>query len=301
MKRAIIIVLLVVLVFSLCSCGESLKLGEEVFVLSNSPFLYSSYKPEDITQDCGSFLLRNMTEKEFVCQISNYHLEMNDSKEKWRVVEPITEKSDYEVLMLKPFSKESFSVNWGEKYGSLPVGDYRFVFSFLVKQDNLPAITDKNVTIPVRYEQTETIEFSIPAKESEVMGYKYTSAWGFTPCPYDVTVELEERAIENYGCSFYVKNNTDVWFRLPDEEVLLQAYVDGEWFNVSRAKEEHYDIAGEEVRISASSEYLEVFMWDKEFGELPAGKYRIIYRIECPKGEGEHVGTFGIPAEFEIK
>ena len=126
------IMLLVVLVLSLCSCGESLKLGEEVFVLSNSPSLYSSYKPEDITQDFGSFLLRNMTEKEFVCQISNYHLEMNDSKEKWRVVEPITEKLDYEVLMLKPFSKESFSVNWGEKYGSLPVGDYRFVFSFLV-------------------------------------------------------------------------------------------------------------------------------------------------------------------------
>lgn len=298
MKRFILLVISLVLVFSFCSCENNLKLGEYSHYFDNCAGVHCSYKPEDITQNGGKFLIRNMLDMEFWCVLSDYHLEAKKvSDDGWRFVETINETSEGEFLTISPFYKDVLSIDWSEKYGSLPYGDYRLVLTFMYEQEAPPGVVGLDFELPP-IESMKTIEFSIPAKEKKEKEFEYTEAWEAETPPYDITVEVEERAIENYGCALRVKNNTNLELELPYDHV-LQAYVDGKWLNVSKAEDEYFDIAGEEIILSAYSEGLHLLMWDYKFGELPAGKYRVIFRFRC--SEGEYKGSFGIPAEFEIK
>lgn len=112
-----------------------------------------------------------------------------------------------------------------------------------------------------------------------------------------VTLTLTDGTLTASGARFLMKNGRDTEIMTGPESYSLQILVDGKWHII----EKYCDWTAEALVIPAHGDELFAVDFSSLYGELPAGKYRIIKDYSAARASGEGYANYNLFCEFEIK
>ena len=112
----------------------------------------------------------------------------------------------------------------------------------------------------------------------------------------DITVSVDQSSVSNTTAEYTITNNTgiEIFFY---EDIIIETQYGGKWYSIEPYE---YDSPMEINIVSPSESYNAIGRWFARYGNLPAGEYRIVIRVNIGEFGGRNGKEVFVTTGFNI-